>query len=383
MEGVTVLVTLFLCNDKLKSPICVWRQIVAAMKNRCAMGDSWWNMEKQRVRICDIAEELGLSTATVSNVIHGKTKKVSDETVKRVQALLEERQYIPSMAGVLLAQNSSKIIGIFINDHEKYEGHTLEDAFIASSLNYLSAEIEAHGQFMIVKKAKNPKEILKFASMWNMDGLVIIGFRNQDYMYLRERMRIPFIIYDGFLKSEQHRETVGFVNITIDNYDGGLQVGRFFRESGHTQALCISDNEIGVDQERIEGFRAGFGVDGAGTLIVPMAQEERWNFYRRELGRFRSVSAVFAVSDYYAVDLIHFLKENGFSIPEDISVAGFDDIPLCGMISPTLTTVRQDGALRARVAVEKLFELKENRCEERMVTLPVTLMKRESTRICS
>lgn len=64
-------------------------------------------MENQRVRIRDIAEELGLSTATVSNVIHGKTGKISDETVKRVQALLEERQYIPSMAGILLAQNST------------------------------------------------------------------------------------------------------------------------------------------------------------------------------------------------------------------------------------------------------------------------------------
>lgn len=48
-------------------------------------------MEEQRVRICDIADELGLNTATVSNVIHGKTKKISDETVKRVQALLEKR----------------------------------------------------------------------------------------------------------------------------------------------------------------------------------------------------------------------------------------------------------------------------------------------------
>ena len=64
-------------------------------------------MEQERVTIRDIAEELGLSTATVSNVIHGKTGKVSDETVKRVQALLEERQYIPSMAGILLAQNAS------------------------------------------------------------------------------------------------------------------------------------------------------------------------------------------------------------------------------------------------------------------------------------
>ena len=55
-------------------------------------------MEERRVRICDLAEELGLSTATVSNVIHGKTKKVSDATVQRVTALLEEREYIPNMA---------------------------------------------------------------------------------------------------------------------------------------------------------------------------------------------------------------------------------------------------------------------------------------------
>ncbi len=75
-------------------------------------------MENQRIRLIDIAEELGLSTATVSNVIHGKTKKVSEETVKRVQELLEKRQYIPSMAGVLLAQNDSKIIGVVVNDHK-------------------------------------------------------------------------------------------------------------------------------------------------------------------------------------------------------------------------------------------------------------------------
>ena len=62
-------------------------------------------MDHQRTRIVDIAEELGLSTATVSNVIHGKTKKISDETIKRVQELLEKREYIPSMAGILLAQN--------------------------------------------------------------------------------------------------------------------------------------------------------------------------------------------------------------------------------------------------------------------------------------
>ena len=92
---------------------------------------------QEQVRICDIAEELGLSTATVSNVIHGKTNKVSDETVQRVTALLEKRQYIPSMAGILLARNSSGIIGVFVNDHPKYEGHTLRDGFLASALDAL------------------------------------------------------------------------------------------------------------------------------------------------------------------------------------------------------------------------------------------------------
>lgn len=86
-------------------------------------------MDEKRVRISDIAEELGLSTATVSNVIHGKTQKVSDETIKKVQELLEKREYIPSMAGILLAQNDSGIIGIAVNRHEKYEDCVLEDPF--------------------------------------------------------------------------------------------------------------------------------------------------------------------------------------------------------------------------------------------------------------
>ena len=332
-------------------------------------------MEQQRVRIRDIAEELGLSTATVSNVIHGKTGKVSGETVRRVQALLEERHYIPSMAGILLAQNSSKIIGVFLNDHEKYEGRVLEDAFIAASLNALCAEIEAHGQFMMVKRAKNPGEILQFASMWNMDGLVVIGFCRQDYMFLRNRMRIPFVVYDGVCENPER-----IANITLDNRGGGFQVGALFRRTGHRRALCISDNETGVDRARMEGFRAGFAPGGAETLIVPMQREQRLALYRRELERFRRITAAFAVSDVYAIELMRFLAESGLSVPGDVSVAGFDGIPLGEMVTPTLTTVRQDGALRAKIAVERLQELRENRCAEATVVLPVQLIERESTR---
>ena len=332
-------------------------------------------MEQQRVRISDIAEELGLSTATVSNVIHGKTKKISDETVKRVMALLEERQYIPSMAGILLAQNSSKIIGVFVNDHEKYEGHTLDDFFIASSLNHLSTEIEAHGQFMMVKKAKSPEDIIKFASMWNMDGIVVIGFCDQDYMYLRNHMRIPFVVYDGYCEKPER-----ILNITIDNYDGGFQIGTYFRERGHKRALCIADNDICVDMERYQGFREGFASGTVEFVMIPMRKEERWEYYRRNLSMFQSITAVFAVSDYYAMDLICFLQEQGIRVPEQISVAGFDDIPMCRMFCPTLTTVKQDGALRAKIAVEKLRELKEGKPIQNEIRLPVSLVVRSSTK---
>lgn len=157
-------------------------------------------MGKERVRLSDIAEELGLSTATVSNVIHGKTKKASAETVRRVQELLEKKNYIPSMAAVLLAQNDSGIIGVVVNDHEKYETHVLEDGFVAASLNALSRECDRAGCFMMVKVTDRWNEIVRFASMWNMEGLILIGFCGQDYKRLRESMHIPFVVYDGYFR---------------------------------------------------------------------------------------------------------------------------------------------------------------------------------------
>ena len=332
---------------------------------------------QERVRICDIAEELGLSTATVSNVIHGKTNKVSDETVQRVTALLEERQYIPSMAGILLARNSSGIIGVFVNDHPKYAGHTLRDGFIASALDALSTEIERGGQFMLVKKARCAGDVARFASMWNMDGLVMTGFCEQDYTDLRRHIRIPIVVYDGLCRDPER-----LVNLSIDNYDGGYQMGRHLSGLGHRKLLCVSDNETGVDRERIEGFRRGAAPGTAGLLLVPMQQEARWTYYRQQLARLREATAVFAVSDFYALDLMCFLAEQGLRVPDDISVAGFDDTPMCGLVRPALTTVRQDAALRAKLAIGKLRELREGKPVPPELTLPVSLVVRGSTGPC-
>ena len=330
---------------------------------------------KERVRIVDIAEELGVSTATVSNVIHGKTKKISDRTVKRVQELLEERQYIPSMAGILLSQNNSRIIGVVVNDHIKYEGKVLEDAFVAASLNALLFELEKSEYFMMVKATTEWNEIIRFASMWNMDGLVLIGFCESDYEKLRDKMHIPFVVYDGFFEENKR-----ICNLIIDNYDGGRQVGDYLHRMGHRRILCVSDNNICVDKDRMDGCRAGARDSVVDYLEVPMSKEERLRFYERHLAYIREYTAVFVMSDVYAVELLYFLQENHVSVPGDISVVGFDNTVLSQSCYPSLTTVGQDARERAAAAVEALRELREGKCEHPVRNLAVKLIIRDSVK---
>ena len=110
-----------------------------------------------------------------------------------------------------------------------------------------------------------------------------------------------------------------------------------------------------------------------------MQKVERERFYRKHLGELRSFPAIFAVSDFYAAELLHFLQVQGVAVPGEVAVAGFDDTPVCRQVSPALTSVRQDVALRARIALEKLRELREQKETELTTTLPVMLVVRDST----
>lgn len=327
-----------------------------------------------KVRIIDIAGELGVSTATVSNVIHGKTKKISSQTVKRVQEKLEERGYIPNMAATLLAQNNSRIIGVVVKDHEKYEGRLLTDPFIASSLNDLSDEIEKNGCFMMLKKAKDIMEAVKFASMWNMDGMVLLSFCADEYQALRDRIRIPFVVYDGYFENKGK-----ICNLQIDDRDGGRQVGEYLRSLGHRTVLCIADNRECMDLRRYEGLCAGLGLQ-ADFWQIPMQKKERDFFYQERLALLRQYSAVFAVSDYYAAELMRFLQKSNVRIPEEISIAGFDDSVICQQLFPALTSVRQDGACRAETAIRLLKRMRREPDFSGDFLTSVQLIPRESVR---
>ena len=131
-------------------------------------------------------------------------EKISDETIKRVQQELERSGYIPNMAGILLARNNSRIIGVVVNDHEKYEGRVLEDGFVMSSLNALSREVNEKGYFLMIKTTADISEIPVFASMWNMDGLILMGFCEADYN-------------DSAQKTQAVRKNVRGMNAPITN----------------------------------------------------------------------------------------------------------------------------------------------------------------------
>ena len=155
---------------------------------------------------------------------------------------------------------------------------------------------------------------------------MLMGFCDEDYGHLRAHMRIPFVVYDGCGATER------VCNITVDNFSGGAQVGRHFGALGHKKALCVSDNDVFLDHQRFEGFRSDFPGE-AELLLVPMEKEVRLAFYREHLERFRAVTAVFAVSDYYALELMEFLRTQGLRMPEDIALAGFDDTPMAALTS--------------------------------------------------
>lgn len=340
------------------------------------LGKEGISMEQDRIRIVDVADALGLSTATVSKVIHGKTEKISDETIKRVQQELERSGYIPNMAGILLARNNSRIIGVVVNDHEKYEGRVLEDGFVMSSLNALSREVNEKGYFLMIKTTADISEIPVFASMWNMDGLILMGFCEADYEKLRNQMRISFVVYDGYFE-----KCSKVVNLVINHYDGGYQAGKYFKELGHKKALCIADNFICMDKERIEGFRKAFEPGETLRWQIPKTQRERKCFYQdnfQELLK-SNVTAVFAVSDFYALEFMRFLQGKGMQIPKDIQIIGFDDNTASRESNPLLTTIHQDASLRVKTAIHCLEAMRDGLNCETEIVLPVELVKREST----
>ena len=133
----------------------------------------------------------------------------------------------------------------------------------------------------------------------------------------------------------------GGINLVINHYDGGYQVGKYFRELGHKKALCIADNFICMDKERIEEFCKAFEPGEALIWQIPKTEKERIYFYQDNFSELlkNNITAVFAVSDFYALEVMRFLQGKELHIPADIQIIGLDDNMSSRGSSPALTTI--------------------------------------------
>lgn len=137
-----------------------------------------------------------------------------------------------------------------------------------------------------------------------------------------------------------------------------------------------------MDKERIEGFSKAFGLQETLRWEIPKTEKERMCFYEdkyRELIK-SNVTAVFAVSDFYALEFMRFLQGKGIQIPKDIQIIGFDDNLASRESNPALTTIHQEAPLRAKTAIKCLEAMRDGAECETEIVLPVELIKRESTR---
>lgn len=333
------------------------------------------------IRIKDIADRAGVSPTTVSNVIHGKTGRVSKATVEKINRILKEMEYVPSISARMLANNSSGLIGVALGFMKKGNASSFEDPFVSAMLGNLEYQIREHGYYMMLVARHEQDDIMQQALGWNFDGMIAMALKEKEIAELSERLGKPLVTIDQCLSPE-----LGVRSITMDDRGGAYQMSQYLIGKGHKKFLFLSDCDLGVDHYRWLGVRqameeAGIEDFESRHIVIPWNPEQREKAYEEMLPFFKKQTALFFSSDYYALEASNFLQNRGIKVPEEISIAGFDDVTYATLARPKLTTVHQMVDGKARRAVEVLMHLiQDEPVQKDIPPLPTTLVERESVR---
>ena len=333
------------------------------------------------IRIKDIADRAGVSPTTVSNVIHGKTGRVSKATVEKINRILKEMEYVPSISARILANNSSSLIGVALGFMKKGNASSFEDPFVSAMLGNLEYQIREHGYYMMLVARHEKDDLMQQALGWNFDGMIAMALSEKEIAELSERLGKPLVTIDQYLPPE-----LGVRSITMDDRGGAYQMSQYLIGKGHKKFLFLSDCDLGVDHYRWLGVRqameeAGIEDFESRHIVIPWDPEQREKAYEEMLPLFKKQTALFFSSDYYALEASNFLQNRGIKVPEDISIAGFDDVTYATLARPKLTTVHQMVDGKARRAVEVLMHLiQDEPVQKDIPPLPTTLVERESVR---
>lgn len=333
--------------------------------------------------IKEMADLIGVSPTTVSNVIHGKTKQVSKETIEKIEKILREHHYVPNMSARNLAQNSSKIIGVIVQYGTVEDLSAIQSPFHGEIVGAIEAAIRKMGYYMMLYCPEDIDEIMKFVTTWNVDGLIVMGLGPAECQKVKRSTQRPVVFIDCYFCQDD----IDYVNVGLEDEHGIYEIVRYLIEKGHKKIGFCSTHDQGVDGERWKGY-----LHAMEEAEIPVSKET--DFYLQRLDpkmmgedlekifEARSkVTAFLFTTDYLAVNAIRFFKERGLNIPQDISVVGFDDNILGKTVSPGLTTVRQDPTLKGRLAVEQLVKLIDGTpLDQSKIFLPAQLVIRETVK---
>lgn len=313
------------------------------------------------ITIKEIAGMLNVSTTTVSNVVHGKTKEVSPATVERIRKVLDEYHYTPNISARNLASSRSKIIAVIIKHYHDLDNNRLKDPFVSELLGAIEKCVRSKGYYLMVYTSGNLQEIRDFIMSWNTDGLVMVGFIEGEIYAIQEVCRRPMAIIDVY----DTLQIESCINIRLEDQKSMYNMVRYLIRQGHKKIAFLADNDANLDHKRFLGYEEAMreaGLDGGienFIILDPKTKESLQNvdlIYEKSF----EYTAFACVSDYYAALISYELQKRGRRIPEDISITGFDDNYFAQLVRPALTTVHQDVTAKAETAIDKLLGMIED-----------------------
>ena len=331
------------------------------------------------VTINDIARYAKVSKSTVSRVLNN-AQKVSEPARARVYAAMGSLNYKPSATARNLALQRSDTIALVVQD--------IRNPYYSVASWYAERFLKTHGFHMVVFNADNDsvmeREILETVVSLRVGGVLCVG-GNRDQTNLvnfHSKNDLPIVLVDR----EVHGYEIPAIN--LDNHSGGISATDFLFSLGHRLILFATSDFNDAERHRREGFYESLDRHGvpreAGLLFCQ--SEEKWSQgCYEELESFfsngRMPTAVFASNDLKAIHIIRFLHQKGISVPQDISVIGFDDVPFSSLMVPSLSTVRQPQQEMINAGVSVLTSLIRGQevISARCLMQP-ELVQRESTR---
>ncbi len=335
-------------------------------------------MEKPTLK--DIADKAVVSMMTVSNVINGKSSRVSAQTAEKVNRFVEECGYIPNLSARSLTRKSSNIVGVIIHIYHPDENY-LENPYISTMIGIIERELRKNGYYMMVRSVTDEDEITQFLKNWNIDGVI---FLFPDFIESMDKFiaksSCPFVIFDSPAQIPK------LINVCSDDKKGLYLSTKYMINRGHTHIAIVANYEGNyILTQRFLGYCQALkecGIPFRNEYVLPYdaSYEGGLAAGKKIASMSNSISAVVTTADICAIGVMEGARLGGLRIPVDLSIVGYDNLSLCQYTTPKLTSVSQNIVQKAQVATKLLLEkiLSEGSDSPSHAVLDVEIVERQS-----